>query len=65
MNEFVRFLRRSVIRYQLRSLDSQVKSIVEARSYAFERLMEIRGEQKAKRSELGRCRPTSAGKAVI
>jgi len=53
MNELIRFLRRMVIRWQLRSLESQAKSIVEARNHALMRLMEIRRERECKEIELG------------
>ncbi|KRB70964.1 hypothetical protein [Noviherbaspirillum sp. Root189] len=53
MNELIQFLRRMVIRWQLRSLNSQAKSIVQARNHALARLMEIRRERESKLMELG------------
>ncbi|MFC7518718.1 hypothetical protein ACFQUU_27275 [Herbaspirillum sp. GCM10030257] len=53
MNEFIRLLHRMVIHWQLRSLDSQAERIVEARSFALARLMEIRRERECKLMKLG------------
>lgn len=52
MKNMVRFMRRMAIRWQLRSLDQQAASILEARDHALSRLIQIRREQARKILEL-------------
>lgn len=52
MKNMVRFMRRMAIRWQLRSLDQQAASILEARDHALSRLIQIRREQARKSMEL-------------
>lgn len=52
MNQMSQFIRRLVIRWQIRSLELQAQSIVEARNHALARLMHIRREQGVKQVEL-------------
>ncbi|RJF96847.1 hypothetical protein D3870_20915 [Noviherbaspirillum cavernae] len=52
MTALIRLIRRVVIRWQIRSLDEQDASIVEARNHALKHLMEIRRERSIKEVEL-------------
>jgi hypothetical protein len=46
-------VRRWIIRWQLRNLDEQCASILEARQHALSRLMEIQRESVLKQQQLG------------
>jgi hypothetical protein len=52
MTALIRFIRRLVIRMQLRSLTRQEQTIIEARNHAQARLMKIRRERGIKEVEL-------------
>lgn len=53
MVELYKALRRLVLRMQLRSLEQQEESIIEAREHAYARLMEIERHCARLRNELG------------
>lgn len=52
MTELRRLIRKTMIRWQLRSLDQQVEHIVEARNHALARLIEIQRKRDIKWIEL-------------
>ena len=54
MMKLCRLVRRLVIRWQLRHLEEQTASILEARQHALARLMEIQRESVLKKQELWR-----------
>lgn len=51
-NALIRWIRRRLLRLQLRSLDDQMACIVDARHEALKRLMEVRRERNIKEIEL-------------
>lgn len=53
MNRLFREIRRWIIRWELRNLDEQTASILEARQHALSRLMEIQRESLLKQQQLG------------
>lgn len=61
MTELSRLVRRVMIQWQLRSLEHQAESIIEARQHALARLMEIQRERYAKKEELWRSYSNELG----
>lgn len=61
MGEFIKLMRRKMIRLQLRSLDQQAAHIIEARNCALARLIQIRHEQDSKEAELSHCEASLMG----
>lgn len=55
MTELFRSLRRARLRWQLRSLESQARDIVEARNHAMLRLMQIQREREMKALQFLAC----------
>lgn len=64
MEELIRFARRVVLRWQIRSLVQQAAYIVEARSHALVRLRQIRRERRIKRKALMMCKSPNMRRAV-
>lgn len=64
MTRLIRFLRKIVLRWQLRCLDQQAESIIEARNLALARLMQIRRERGIKEVELWLCESPEPKKAA-
>jgi hypothetical protein len=66
MMKLCRLVRRLLIRWQLRDLEEQTASILEARQHALARLMEIERESVLKKQELwqstARDMPLRAGR---
>lgn len=64
MRQIARLIRRTIIHAQLRCLDRQAESIMEAREHALIRLIQIRRERDIKMAELAHCDSPGPAKAA-